>query len=564
VCPKDTTIRMEAIVSSTNYSCDLGWGNSVDNLVSQTSFTVSPLESDTVYQFWVSNGFCDIADSLVVVLGEESGENGECVLSVCSGAEALMNALQNVGVDLPYSRTVMEVQSMDLEDLVRYELSQLAENTVGFDSNLLADFEVNMLMNSLQTACDPTRLQILPNSIVYDNSDPSNYAYVGEDQLTYTVSFPGCGTVTQTLRVNIQCPIFEPNGFTSDCNTVSFKLSNPLMIASVSDTIDLEEANAMGWSYEYKIEGINDDWQPGSQEQTGLNPDDSYTVFMRVVRPNTNPAVPIFEGSNADECARIFSSPPLSVVEVEIVKNCLDDGVIELEADVNESYTYDFEWSTGDTTEKIEVEMPFEEEYWVRVVRSDGCEGVDTIFNITAFDLTLEDYDPRRCTARIRIEGGIPDRVMFQNEEVFEDHCWWDVASNSYKCDLVLPIDYEDMAEVRVYDETGDCESILEFDNEGCSPRIQVIKPNPSRGIFTVELTGIPKGMPLRYDVYSMDHRLVLRSGELAKNYNELLTNRRTVAVDLRGDFYNGLYYVQFIIGDGEFVLTDKLIKTGW
>ncbi|MFK7904411.1 MAG: choice-of-anchor L domain-containing protein, partial [Chitinophagales bacterium] len=207
VCPKDTTIRMEAIVSSTNYACDLGWGNSVDSLVPQTSFTVSALESDTmtVYPFWVSNGFCDIADSLVVVLGELD-ENGDCVLSVCSGAEALMNALQNVGVDLPYSRTAMEVQSMDLEDLVRYELSQLAENTVGFDSNLLADFEVNMLMNSLQTACDPTRLQILPNSIVYDNSDPSNYAYIGEDQLTYTVSFPDCETVTQTLRVNIQCP----------------------------------------------------------------------------------------------------------------------------------------------------------------------------------------------------------------------------------------------------------------------------------------------------------------------------------------------------------------------
>ncbi len=558
ICPEDT-IRMEGLVESTNYICDLGWGNSVDELVSQASFTVPRLESDTVYQFWVSNGFCDITDSLVVVLGQESDENGACVLSVCSMAEELMNALQDVRADIPYSRTAMEVQSIDLEDLVRYELSQLSESINGFNEGLLADFEVNAVMTSLQTTCDPAYFQILPNSIVYDNSNPSDYAYIGEDKLTYTVSFPGCEPVTRTLSLNIQCPVFVTNGFTSDCNATSFKLSNPLTIAYSADTIDLEEANAIGWSYQYKIEGIHEVWQSANYEETGLRPDTSYTVFMRVVRPNSNPITPIFEGSNAEQCGGVSISPPLSEVEVEIVKTCLEDGRIELFAEIEEGYTYSFEWSTGATTQKIEVDKPFEKAYWVRVVRSDACEGFDTVSDLNPFELTLEDHDPKRCSATISIEGGIPDVILLGNEEVSEDDCDWDEASNSYKCDLVLPVTYEETIEFSVSDETGNCTSNLELD--ACTPRIKVIKPNPSIGVFTVELTGIPDGMSLHYDVYSADQRMVLRSDELAKDYDESLKEWRTVPIDLGGDFYSGVYYVRFIIGDGEFMLMDKLIK---
>ncbi len=556
ICP-DETIRLEATTTTTNFSCDLGWIEALTDTIHQMSYTIQPTQDTTVYHFWVSNGLCEVADSLVVILGDV-GSDGDCALSVCPQIQELTSLLQNLELSIPYQMNEIEV---DLTQEVGGQLLQLAQTIEGFDEGLLAGFEVNMVAGSLQTEMNPAYLEFHPNRIVYNNSDPSNYAYIGQDQLTYTLTFPSCGTVTRSLTIDFLCPDFEVNEPSSDCQTAFFRLTNPTMFVFPNNTINLIEASNLGWSYQYKIEGENSDWMAASEE-TFLETNDNYTVLLRIVKANSNPIEPIFQGSYAETCGVSIATPSLEGMTVGIVERCLEDGSVELTIateGLDEPENFVFEWSTGETTQQIVVSPPFDESYWVEALRiNDGCRGIDSVFHIGPPDVFIEYTDKSRCVATIGIRNSIPQSITCYNEQIPEEDCWWNQAEQAYKCEINLWETTSEMAYVVVNDFKGCTDSVALFT---CLPDIHVVKPNPSKRLFTIELTGIPIQTPIRYYVYDISGRMVMSSDNLQGSGKQPLENWRTVNIDLDERFVSGMYFVQFSVEDWAEPLRTKLVK---
>ena len=162
------------------------------------------------------------------------------------------------------------------------------------------------------------------------------------------------------------------------------------------------------------------------------------------------------------------------------------------------------------------------------------------------------------------VKHNIPQSIFCHNEEVPKEDCHWSESQQSYICDLSLLEPSEEIAEVIVIDHKGCTDTLALFD---CMPQIDKIKPNPFWNTCIVELTGIPMNMPISYNIYSVDGRLVLRSEDQLLNTPQNTENMRSIEIELDERFKSGMYFIEFLIGNidesGEpaFKLTEKLIK---
>ncbi len=223
---------------------------------------------------------------------------------------------------------------------------------------------------------------------------------------------------------------------------------------------------------------------------------------------------------------------------------------------------YTFLWSNGKSTQIIEEIGALEDGYIVEVIRQDGCQGIDSIFQVGPPDIAVEYTDSSLCFAVVRIENTIPQSILCHDKEVPDEDCWWSEVDNAYYCEITLLQPSDEFAQVVVIDDKG-CEDSIEITN--CVPHISRVKPNPSPGLFTVELEGIPINTPLMYRVYSSDGRLVKKSDDLESDdlgsSNSASGNWRSIDINLDNGFLSGMYIVRFEIGESPIYLFTKLIK---
>ncbi|MGB0929124.1 MAG: hypothetical protein ACPGVB_00010 [Chitinophagales bacterium] len=410
----------------------------------------------------------------------------------------------------------------------------------------IPDFDIDFLSividaNSLQTSCDSTYFEVFADSIVYDNSKPREYAYVGEDTLSYTISYPGCGEIKEQFTIDIrppQCGIALEGS--SDCETVYLQLENPI---GIEDSL---------WAYQCKIEGnngTNGEWIP--IEDVVLNPNTNYSISMQAVQ-KTNNNIPIFHGSNADVCDYTLTTPSLDLLSVDIEETCFENGDASLTAIVGGSIMdVAYQWSSGETTPQIEVPQSVTTKDYSVTVTGIGtnCVTTDSAYNVGSPDISIEYADESRCLAILSIKNEIPESITCYNgeeekeEQISEEDCWWNEEEQRYKCKLTLLQPYEEESQIFVQDSSGCRDSITIFN---CVPDVKVVKPNPSTGLFTVELTGIPMETPIRYAVFSFDRRLVLKSDGYENPSNQIFDNWRTINIDLDDRFPSGMYFVRF------------------
>ncbi|MGB0929125.1 MAG: choice-of-anchor L domain-containing protein [Chitinophagales bacterium] len=548
------TICLDAEVTNTNFTCSFAWADST-NVVQQFSYCDTPTKDTTVYSFWVSNGLCEVEDSLVVIFGEEMEEGEPCTLSICPQIEELMANLNTLSLTVPFERSKKEVS---WEELVQDEIDLIAE-AIGIEKSKIGEAQISFF--SLNSDCNPDYYQIIGNQVIYNNSD-SCYIYMGQDELTYTLSFPSCGTVTRSVKIELLCPKFEVQGLDSDCLTASFQLSDLSMSISSQNTLNHSEISALGWSAEWKIEELDDVWRDEDSAPIFLEPNTDYIVLVRMVKADTQPLTPIFHGSYAETCGASITTPPLDGMPVSIIERCLEDGGVELTAIVESSDAIDdfvMEWSTGETIRQIIVYPPFDENYWVNILRiSDGCIGIDSVSDIGPPDVFVEYTDASRCVATIGVRNTIPQSITCHKQPIPEEDCWWNPTEQAYKCEINLLETTSDTTYVVVNDFKG-CENSVKLFR--CQPDIRVIKPNPSKRLFTIELTGIPIKTPIHYYVYSIDGRMVMDSENMRDSGSQPLENWRTLNIDLDERFVSGMYFVQFFVEGVSEPLVAKLLK---
>ena len=316
----------------------------------------------------------------------------------CSKISEFINNFEPIIISLPYDTTRM---TLDLKDIINYKIIDEIENFNLQTSNFELTFNENFNNTYPQVEYNAEK-----GRIIYHNEFPSEFSYIGQDTIDFSVVFPQCElTKNHKVIIDIECSEYEVNPASSDFNTARFRMTSPGIIIQ-NDNIDFVEAlNIFGWFFQYKIEGVHNDWIPSSHSPTELEPNTTYAVFIRVVKANTDSL--IFHGSNAEYCFTWLETPSLKTFPVFIQEDCSDNEEVILNALIEglesvEDSLYKITWSTGDTTQMIQLRFPFEESYWVEVERwEDGCVGIDTVFHVGPPQINIDYPYASRCVATI-------------------------------------------------------------------------------------------------------------------------------------------------------------------
>ncbi len=447
----------------------------------------------------------------------------------------------------------MEVQTVDIKELIEEELQWLPDAHPEVADILSEDLMIVSGVSSVDFDCEEVYMEVNGMKINYLNDKPSQYGYIGRDTITYQVYIEGYPAVLQkSLIVNIEAPTFtlqEPNQ--TNCSDATFVLD---VDARVDDTeINMVEALSM-WSYQYKVK--DEVWRRAS-ERILLEGGEEYRVDLRIVKPQTSD--PVFHGANVEDLYGMTTTPDPVEIDVAIEKYCKGES-IELKAVVlgDTENEYSYEWSTGASSPEITMtyDSNNEELYSVKAINNVGCEGVQTTKGGNPIQIEMGDKDTQNCSAELKISGNKPSQIWYDNKEMpFTEMCPNDGSFESFGCNFQLPASMNKTTQVRVADNNG-CESSIEV--FACEAKIISVVPNPSKGIFNVQLDGISTTSLVSYEVYRPNGQLVMNSGGM-------LENPLNFEVNLDSNFVGGMYIIRIIVQNSDeeasTVLHKKVVK---
>ncbi len=259
-------------------------------------------------------------------------------------------------------------------------------------------------------------------------------------------------------------------------------------------------------------------WSDGSTSQT-LEVTTSGTYSVTVSNENGC--------ENSDEIEVIINAPFINLGEdVTICEN----ETITLDAGATFS---SYLWSTGSTNQTLEVTTSGI--YTVTVSNENGCENTDEI-EVTVKPLPVPEFSYNKNYLE----------VEFINNSTNADTYLWDFG-NSKSSDEINP--------VHIYKTPGDYVVTLTASNTNCTNKISQTKnlsiatyegdfakiyPNPSNGVFTVEI----------YNPYSTDVEIRILNSTGQNIYSNVYSASKSIdRVDL-SNFPDGIYTIKFISND--------------
>ncbi len=358
--------------------------------------------------------------------------------------------------------------------------------------------------------------------------DPDNGSIAPGDSLLVTVTFDAAGMTQGTYADDI---IFITNDLENPGYTVDFTLhvtdlelaasANPMELC-IGETTQLEALVSGGsGTYTYAWTSV-----PEGFTSTETNP---------IVEPleNTEYFVSVFDGIitiDASVSVTVYNKP---LVDLGGDMVLCGETYHELDAG-NPGDTY--LWSTDETSQVITASGSGVTMVWAEVTNENGCSTTDTVYLDFATIPTVElGSDTTICGgATITLDAGNPGSLFLWSNEATTQTIVADTLGHGYGVqDFTVQVTNQSgcINDGSVMVEFLDCTGIDELNSISMK-----IYPNPSNGIFNLELAG-ESNKPVDVQVMNISGEIVF------SNYGIVMSGTNTQKIDI-SNFADGIYTV--------------------